>query len=56
MILNSFIHFTDTERNITLNESCYKNYSVRRCSGKIGITTCTTNTVTKNLRDFPQSM
>jgi len=33
MTLNSFIHITDTERNISSNirESCYKKYRVYLC-------------------------
>jgi len=47
MIIILFIHITDTERNIThkFRESCYNKYTVHRCSGNIGITTCTTATV-----------
>ena len=48
MIVNSFIHITDTKRNITTKdlESCYKKYSAYRCSGNSGITNCTTARVT----------
>ena len=48
MILNSFIHITDTKRNITTKdlESCYKRYSAYWCSDNSGITNCTTATVT----------
>jgi len=44
MILISFIHITETERNITrkIPECCCKKYRVHRCSGNIGITNCTT--------------
>jgi uridylate kinase len=50
MILNSFIHITETERNITrrVQENCYKKNKVPRCSGGIGITNCTTDTMTRN--------
>jgi len=43
MILISFIHITDTERNITrrFRESRYKKYRVYQCCGYIGITICT---------------
>jgi len=44
MILISFIHITVTERNIThkIRERFYKKYRFHRCSGKNGITNCTT--------------
>jgi len=47
MILISFIHIIDTERNITrkIRESCYKKYTVYLCSVNIGIKTCTTATL-----------
>jgi len=47
MILISFIHITDIERNITCKdrENCYKKYRVHRCSVNIGITICTTATL-----------
>jgi hypothetical protein len=56
IILISFNHITDTQRNITRKclESCYKKYTVYWCSGNSGITTCTTATVTTNLHDIPQ--
>jgi len=42
MTLNSFIHITDTERNITriIRESCYKKYRVYLCSVNNGIAIC----------------
>ena len=48
-ILNSFLHISDTERNITrkLQESCYKKNRVHRCRGNIGIAFCTRARVTK---------
>jgi hypothetical protein len=48
-ILISFIHVTDTERDITreVRENCYKKYGDYLCSGNIGITICTTATLTK---------
>jgi len=49
MILISFIHITDT--NHKDRKSCYKKYRVLRSSANIGITTCTTVTVTTNLQD-----
>jgi hypothetical protein len=54
MILFSFIHITDTERNITgiFRESCYKKYRVNRRSGNIGLTNCTTATLTKLYKIF----
>jgi hypothetical protein len=56
MILNSFIHFTDTERIITLKYKsiCYKKYRDHCCSGDTGNTNCTTTIVTTILHDFPQ--
>jgi len=47
MILNSFIHITDTERIITRNDwiSCYKKYRVRLCNGNTRITIYTKATV-----------
>jgi hypothetical protein len=40
IILNSFIHIADAERNIKRKvlASCYKKYTVHCCSGNIGIT------------------
>jgi len=47
MILNSFFRIANSEGNIThkVQASCYKKYTVHRCSGNIGITICTTATV-----------
>jgi len=58
MILISFIHVIDTERNITrkYQESCYNKFTVHRCSGNIGITNCTTATVTNNSHYFSQAI
>jgi hypothetical protein len=58
MILNSFIHITETERNITrrVQETCYKKHTDPRCSGGIGIKNCTTDTVTRNLPDLSQAV
>jgi hypothetical protein len=49
--LNSF---TDTERNVTrkYRETCYKKHTVHQYGGNIGIATCTTAKVTKNLLTF----
>jgi len=54
ILLISFIHITDTERNITrkIRDSCYKKYRVHRCIGNIGITICTIATGTNILHDF----
>ena len=49
MILNSFFNTTDT--NHKDRKSCYKKYRVHRSSANIGITICTTVTVTRNLQD-----
>jgi len=50
MTLTSFIHVTDTERNISCKflENCYNKYTVHYSSGNIGITNCTTATGTIN--------
>jgi len=58
MLLISFIHITDTEWNISRKdqEGCYNKCSVNRCSCNIGITNCTTVTVTTNLHDFSQAV
>jgi len=42
-----FINITDTKRKD--QESCYNKHRAHRCSGNIGITTCTTATVKKKL-------
>jgi len=49
IIFISILHITDREWNITRKvwQSCYKKYRFHRCSGNIGITNCTTATVTK---------
>ena len=54
IILNSFIHVANTERNITrkVQASCYNKYTVHACSGNIGITACTTGTLITNVHDF----
>jgi hypothetical protein len=54
--LDSFIHITDTERNITrkIRENCYKNYRVYLCTGNIGIMNCTIPTWTTNLHDYKE--
>jgi len=58
LIVISYNNFYDRERNITskVQASCYKKYSVHRCSGNIGITACTTAKETKNLHDFSQAV
>ena len=58
IILITFIHITETKRNITRKvlESRYKKHTVHRCSGNSGITNCTTATVTTTLQDFPQAV
>jgi len=50
IILISFIHITDNKHKD--RKSCYKKYTVHRCSDNIGITNCTTDTVTKNLPEI----
>jgi len=54
MMSISFIHFTDTERNITrkIQESCYNKYRVYLCSVNTGITTCTTATLITIVQDI----
>ena len=54
MILISFIHIIDTERNITrkIRESCYKKYTVYLCSVNIEIKTCTTATLITTVHDI----
>jgi len=59
MILNSFIHITGTERNITpkILESCNKKYLAHhRCSRNCGNTICTTDKVTTPLHEFSQAI
>ena len=58
MILISFIHITDTKRNITRNYriSCYNKYRVYRCSSNIGITICTTTTMTTILHKISHAV
>jgi hypothetical protein len=62
IILNSFVCKANTERNITqyitrkFHGKCYIKYRVHRCSGNIGITTCTTSKVTKIYPYFSGSL
>jgi len=54
MILISFIHITNTERNITrkVGESCYKKYRVYLCSYNTGIMIYTIATLLTIVHDF----
>jgi len=58
MILISFIHITDSERNITCKYqvSCYNKYIVHRYSGNFGITNSTRATETINVNHFSQAV
>jgi hypothetical protein len=58
LILISFIDETDTQTNITRKnrKNYYNKYTVHPCSGNIGITSCTTATITKTLQDFSPSV
>ena len=51
VILISFIHITDT--NLKDRKCCYKKYRVYRCRSNIGITNCTTDTVTNICTTLP---
>ena len=54
MFLISFIHITESERNITrkIGERCYKKYRVHPSSRKVGITTFTTVTFIPTVSDI----
>jgi len=57
MILNSFVHITNTERNITRKDQarCYEKYTVHRRNGNNGFATFTTATVINILPDVSKA-